>query len=175
MDNVRRETRAVSVMIPRLETDARGDEKEDHRPLLQQKLRHRLSERYPQKFKQQRESPSGIRGRIPCRNSPRRQCTNRHVIIGTLPCLFYMSDSGCEYGDKCPFRNVEVDVQPSKKVEEKWCERVISICQRSPLNRVVCLMILIRGNRFQRVEGNLRSNHALKLCKGTWHHIKIRE
>ena len=30
-------------------------------------------------------------------------------------CLDYKSDKGCKYGDKCRFRHVEVDVQPSKK------------------------------------------------------------
>ena len=30
-------------------------------------------------------------------------------------CLTFKSDKGCKYGDKCRFRHVEVDVQPSKK------------------------------------------------------------
>ena len=47
-DNVRKETHVVSVMIPRLETDAIRDEK-DTRPLVHQKRRHRLTGRFPEK------------------------------------------------------------------------------------------------------------------------------
>ena len=40
----------------------------------------------------------------------------RHVICGTLPvCLNYKSKYGTTYGEKCKFRHVEVDGQPSKK------------------------------------------------------------
>ena len=38
LDNVRKETRVVSIVIPRLETDAISDKK-DNRPLLHQKQR----------------------------------------------------------------------------------------------------------------------------------------
>ena len=61
MDNFQKETRVVSVMIPRLETDAIRDEK-DNRPLLHQKRRHRLTERYSQKVQAAPgESLSGTR------------------------------------------------------------------------------------------------------------------
>ena len=50
LDSVRKETHAVSVMIPRLETDAIRDKK-DNRPLLHHKRRHKLTGRYPQKFR----------------------------------------------------------------------------------------------------------------------------
>ena len=48
LDNVRKETHVVSVMIQRLETDAIRDKK-DNRLLLHQKRRHRLTERSHQK------------------------------------------------------------------------------------------------------------------------------
>ena len=47
LGNVRKEPLAVSVTMEHLETDAIRD-KEDHRPLLHKKRRHRLTERYPQ-------------------------------------------------------------------------------------------------------------------------------
>ena len=47
------------------------------------------------------ESSSGIRGKILCRNFLRESLRNRHVILGTLPCvLTFKSDKGCNYGDK---------------------------------------------------------------------------
>ena len=60
------------------------------------------------------------------------------IIFGTLPSLNYKSESGCKHCDKCRYRHVEINVQPRKKVEEKWCERFSA------------LMILIRENRFHR-------------------------
>ena len=97
----------------------------------------------------------------------------RHVFFWHPPvCLNCKSESGCKYGDKCRFRHVEADAQPSKKVEDKWCERI------SSLVKGVCtielrLEILIRENRFVlREERNLGSNHFVKFSKGTWRHTK---
>ena len=71
-----------------------------------------------------RESPSGKGGRIAFRSFVRERARSGHVIIGTLPCLsIYKSESGCTKGEKCRFWHVEVDGEPSKKVEEKWCQR----------------------------------------------------
>ena len=62
------------------------------------------------------ESSSGIGGKIPCRNFLRRKFTKPSCNFGhPSVCLDYKSDKGCKYGDKCRFRHVEVDVQPSKK------------------------------------------------------------
>ena len=56
LDTVRKETHVVSVMLPRLETDAVRDKK-DKCPLLHQKRRHRLMGRHPQKVQ-------GAEGRV---------------------------------------------------------------------------------------------------------------
>ena len=39
----------------------------------------------------------------------------------------------------------------------------------------MCLKIPIRANLFDGKRGKLGSNRTIKLSKGTWHHIKIRE
>ena len=102
LDNVLKETHDVSVMIPHLETDARGDKK-DSRPLLHQKRRHRLMERYPPKVRAVKERAllereAEFRAEIPFGESV-RTC---RVIIGILSvCLNYKSESGCTHGDKC--------------------------------------------------------------------------
>ena len=49
MDNVRKETHVVSVLIRHLETDARTTGKKDNRPLPHIIRRHRLADIYPQK------------------------------------------------------------------------------------------------------------------------------
>ena len=78
-----KETHVVSVMIPHLETDVRGDKKEK-RPLLHQKRRQRLTERYPQKVqasgvKVLLEQEAELRADISLGESVRI----RHVIFGT--------------------------------------------------------------------------------------------
>ena len=103
----------VSVMIPRLETDAIRDKK-DNRPLLHQKRRHRLTGRHPQKSSSSGgESPSSTRVKIPCTFPLREKCTYPSCNFWHPPvCLNYKSESGCKYGDTC--RCVEADGQPSK-------------------------------------------------------------
>ena len=73
------------------------------------------------------ESPSGTRGKIPCRKFLRESVRVRHVISGTLPCLNHKSESGCTYGDKCRFRHVEADGQPSKKSKKSGVKGPVAL------------------------------------------------
>ena len=87
LDSVRKETHVVSVMILGLETEAIRDNK-DNRPLLHQKRRHRLTERYPEKVQAAEEKvlleqEARFRADISLGKSAR----TRHVIWGTLPCV----------------------------------------------------------------------------------------
>ena len=77
----------MSVMIPRLETDAIRDRR-DSRPLLHQKRRHGLTGRDPQKVQASEErafleQEERFRDEISSGQSVR----NRHVISGTLTCV----------------------------------------------------------------------------------------
>ena len=138
----------VSFMIERLETDAIRDEKDNH-PLLHQKRRHRLTERCPQQVQAaEGESPSGTRGRIPCRHFLGGKYTNPSCDFRHPPvCLSYRSESGCKDGDQCRFRHVEVDGQPSKRSKKSGVKGSVAYA-RSLYNRVVCLKILIRESLF---------------------------
>ena len=87
LDNVRKKTHVVSVMIPRLETDMIRD-KNDNRPLLHQTRRHRLTGRYPQKVQAAEEralleQEERFRAEFSLRESARV----RHVIFGPFPCV----------------------------------------------------------------------------------------
>ena len=62
-------------------------------------------------------------------------------------CLNYKSESGCKHGDKCRFRHVEADGQPSKKSKKSGVKDQL-LHWRSLYNWVVCLKILIRENLF---------------------------
>ena len=74
-------------MIPRLETGSIRD-KNDDRPLLHQKRRHRQTGRYPQKVQ-------AAEGRAPLEQEERfraeislgESVRIRHVTFGTLPCV----------------------------------------------------------------------------------------
>ena len=61
-------------------------------------------------------SPSGLKGRKPCRNFCKESARNLHVIYDTLPvCQNCKSESRCKYGDKCHLRHTEAGGKPSKK------------------------------------------------------------
>ena len=86
-------------------------------------------------------------------------------------CLNCKSESGCKYGDKCRFRHVEADGQPSKKSKKRGVKGSVSLLKRSTYNWVVYLKILIRENLFHVNQENWDRNTP----SNTWHQIKIRE
>ena len=132
MDNVRKETHAVSVTMEHLETGATRDEK-DHRLLLQQKRRHRLTERNPQKVQVAKEKvlleqEAGFRAD----DFFNSQCTIPSCNFWHLPvCLNHKSESGCKYGDKCRFRHVEADAQPSEKSKKSGVKGSVALLRES--------------------------------------------
>ena len=62
------------------------------------------------------KSPSGRMSRVPCKDYLKGTCTNSFCVYGTLQCLFYKSENGCRFGEKCSCAHHQVDEQPSKKV-----------------------------------------------------------
>ena len=127
MDNVRRETPAVSVMIERLETDAIRDKK-DNRPLLHEKRRHRLTERNHQKVQvaeerdlqeQEAEISSGesVRTRVWIRMQVWRQMSDTLRLMGG-----------------------------PVKVEEKWCKGSVALLKESM--QMGCVSQDSRGSLF---------------------------
>ena len=174
MDSVRKETHVVSVMIQRVETEAVRDKK-DKRPLLHRKRRHILTERYLQKVEATEgevllEQEARFRADISSGESVRA----RNVIIGPPVCLNYKPESGCNYGDKCRFRHVEVDVQPSKKLKKSGVKGSVALIKDS--KQLGCVSQDSHPRKsIRRKDGKLRSNDAVKFSKGTWHHKKIRE
>ena len=127
MDNVRRETPAVSVMIERLDTDAIRDKK-DNRPLLHEKRRHRLTERNHQKVQvaeerdhqeQEAEISSGesVRTRVWIRMQVWRQMSDTLRLMGS-----------------------------PVKVEEKWCKGSVALLKESM--QMGCVSQDSRGSLF---------------------------
>ena len=84
-------------------------------PLRPLKRSHRLTGRYLPKVVVAK-SPSWTRGRKPCKDFLRGKCTNPSCDLWHLSvCYNYKSEPRCIHGEKCKFRQVEVDGQPCKK------------------------------------------------------------
>ena len=63
------------------------------------------------------KSPSGKMARLPCKDYLKGTCTTPFCEKWHLPeCLFYKSEKGCRFGEKCSHAHLWVDDQPSKKV-----------------------------------------------------------
>ena len=65
-------------------------------------------------------------------------------------CLNYKSESGCKNGDKCRFRHVEADGEPSNKSKKRGVKGSDALLMES----VVCLKILTRENLFYEEKEN---------------------
>ena len=77
---------------------------EHNHPLLLQERRHRLlAESFTNmEVREKKESPSGLKGKIPCTHFLGGTCTEpSRDFWHLLACLQHKSESGCKYGDKC--------------------------------------------------------------------------
>ena len=62
------------------------------------------------------KGPSGRMSRLPCKDYLKGTCTNTFCEKWHPPeCLFYMTKSGCRFGEKCSYAHRQVDEQPSKR------------------------------------------------------------
>ena len=62
------------------------------------------------------KSPSGRMFRLPCKDYLKGTCTNSFCEKWHPPeCLFYKSENGCKFGEKCSYAHRQVDEQPGKR------------------------------------------------------------
>ena len=154
----------VSVTNSHQETDAEKDEK-NNRPLPLLKRRHRLTGKYPAKVVEEK-ALLGREAEHSAKILLEESARIRHAICGTLPLVTnYKSESGCTYGDKCRFRHVEADGQPSKKLKKSCGKVSVALLKES----------LLRENLFCVKREKLGSNHTVNFSQGTWHHMRVRE
>ena len=60
-------------------------------------------------------SPSGRMARLPCKDYLKGTCTNSFCEKWHPPeCLFYKSENGCRFVEKCSCAHRQVDEQPAK-------------------------------------------------------------
>ena len=64
-------------------------------------------------------SPCGRMSRWPCKDYLKGTCTNAFCEKWHLPeCLFYRSESGSRFGEKCSYAHRQVDEQPTKRSKQ---------------------------------------------------------
>ena len=81
---------------------------------MQQSVKHASRTRSPRG-----RSPSGTMARLPCKDHFRGTCTNPFCEKLHPPeCLFYKSENGCRFGEKCSYAHRQVDERPSKKSQK---------------------------------------------------------
>ena len=73
-------------------------------------------------------SPSGRMSRWPCKDYLKGTCTNSFCEKWHPPeCLFYKSESGCRFGEKCSYAHRQVEEQPSKRYKKNGDKSAVAM------------------------------------------------
>ena len=90
--------------------------------------------------------PSGRMSRWPCKDYLRGTCNNSFCEKWHPPeCLFYKSESGSRFGEKCSYAHRQVDQQPCKRSEKNEDKSAVAMLKknehhhRSRVQTVTCL------------------------------------
>ena len=71
---------------------------------------------------------SGKMARLPCKDHLKGPCTTPFCEKWQPPeCLFYKSEHGCRFGEKCSYAHRQVDEQPSKKSEKNGDKSAVAM------------------------------------------------
>ena len=73
-------------------------------------------------------SPSGRMSRLPCKDYLKGTCTNSLCEKWHPPeCLFYESENGCRFGEKCSYAHRQVDEQASKRYKKNGDKSAVAV------------------------------------------------
>ena len=77
------------------------------------------------------KSPSGRMFRLPCKDYLKGTCTNSFCEKWHPPgCLFYKSESGCRFGEKCSYAHRQVEEQPSKRSKKNGNKSTVAMLKK---------------------------------------------
>ena len=77
-------------------------------------------------------SPSGKMALLPCKDYLKGTCTTPFCEKWHPPeCLFYKSENGCRFGEKCSYAHRQVDVQPSKRSQKNGDKSALGILKNT--------------------------------------------
>ena len=76
-------------------------------------------------------SPSGRMFRLPCKDYLKGTCTTPFCKKWYPPeCLFYKSENGCRFGQKCSCAHRQVDEQPNKKPKKNGGRSAVAMLKK---------------------------------------------
>ena len=78
------------------------------------------------------KSPSGRMSRWPCKDYLKGTRTNSFCEKRHPPeCLFYKSENGCRFGEKCSYAHRQVDEQPSKRSKKNDDKSAVAMLKKN--------------------------------------------
>ena len=73
-------------------------------------------------------SPSGKMARLPCKDYHKGTCTTPFCEKWHPPeCLFYKSENGCRFGEKCSYVHRQVEEQPSERFKKNGDKSAVAM------------------------------------------------
>ena len=82
------------------------------------------------------KSPSGRMSRWPCKDFLKGTCNNSFCKKWHPPeCLFYKSESGCRFGEKCSFAHRQVEEEPVKRSKKNGDKSAVAMLKKNELHQ----------------------------------------
>ena len=124
------------------------------------------------------KSPSGRMSRLPCKDYLKGTCTNSFCEKWHPPeCLFYKSENGCRFGEKCSYAHRQVDEQPSKRSKNNGDKSVVAKLKSArQLGCVFQDMEPPKSSSILRKSSNIRKPiRCVQFTKAVVRHANIRD
>ena len=78
------------------------------------------------------KSPSGRKFRLPCKDYLKGTCNNSFCEKCHPPeCLFYKSENGCRFGEKCSYAHRQVEEQPRKRSKKNGGKSAVAMLKKN--------------------------------------------
>ena len=107
-------------------------QKQHSRILLRALPRGRMIEMHREPEVSEAKVPSGRMSRWPCKGYLKGTCTNSFCDKWYPPeCLFYKSESGCRFGEKCSHAHRQVEEQPNKDLKRMVIKSAVALLTRN--------------------------------------------
>ena len=123
-------------------------------------------------------SPSGKVARLPCKDYLKGTCTNSFCEKWHPPeCLFYKSENGCKFGDKCSHAHRQVDEQPGKKSKKNGDKSAVAMLKST--RQLGCVFQDVeppKSSSILRKSSNIRKPiRCVQFTKAVLRHANIRD
>ena len=125
-----------------------------------------------------RRSPCGRMYRLPCKDYLKGTCTNSFCEKWHPPeCLFYKSENGCRFGEKCSDAHRQVDEQPSKRSKKNGDKSAVAMLKITrQLGCVFQDMEPPKSSSILRKSSNMRKPiRCVQFTKAVVRHANIRD